>query len=471
MLPIVGPSYQLANRKADIQRSVNMHLVSMETPGKAPFIMDSVPGLLLFGAMGAAVRGQLVAAGRLFVVAGNVLYEVFSDGTNIARGTLLTSEGAVSLSYGITQLVLVDGPYGYVLTLSTNVFQQITSSGFYGSTRVRFIDNYFVFLRPDTQQFYISAINDATSEDPLDFASAESSPDALVSLEVDHSEIWLFGELSTEVWYDSGNADFPFSRNKGASVEVGCQAVHSVCKLDNSIFWIGKDINGSGIVYRTQGFLPVRISTQAVEQALQGSSELASATAYAYQDKGLSFYAINAPGLGSQWVYEVSTGSWHERCDLDSSGFFTQSRVTCHAFAFGKRLVGASDGNLYELSHTTYTNNGDPLVRERTTPHDAAPGRVLQFFRRFYLDCTTGEVTFAQIGTSSFMVELAWSNDSGASWSDGYMRPIGKIGEHFARLLWNALGSSRDRVWRIRFSDNAPFSIIDGQADAEPGKN
>ena len=41
-LPFVGPSYTLALRKGAQDRSVNLHLVGMETPGKAPFIMDSV---------------------------------------------------------------------------------------------------------------------------------------------------------------------------------------------------------------------------------------------------------------------------------------------------------------------------------------------------------------------------------------------------------------------------------------------
>lgn len=466
-LPIIGPSYVLATRKADIQRSVNMHLVGMETPGKAPFIMDSIPGLALFATLGIAIRGGINVEGRMFVVAGSMLYEISSTGIATSRGTLNTASGVVSMAFGISQLVMVDGPNGYVLTLATNAFQRITAAGFYGSVRVRFLDNYFLFVHPQTQQFYISAINDATSDDPLDFASAESAPDNLVTLEVDHSEIWLFGELTTEVWFDSGAADFPFQRNRGASIEVGCQAAHSVQKLDNSVFWIGQDVNGSGIIFRSQGFQAQRISTQAVEQAIQASTDLSSATAYTYQDRGLSFYCLNAPGLTSTWCYEVSTGAWHERCDLDSSGNFTQHRAQNYVFAFGKRYVGGSDGNLYELSRTAYTNYLDPLVRMRVTPHDAVPGRLLQFFSAFFLDCTTGE---AALGVDAY-VELSWSKDSGASWSNSIMRSIGKTGQRFSRLLWGALGSARDRVWRIKFSGNAPFSIIDGQANSQPGVN
>ena len=51
------------------------------------------------------------------------------------------------------------------------------------------------------------------------------------------------------------------------------------------------------------------------------------------------------------------------------------------------------------------------------------------------------------------------------------MRSLGKTGEIFARLLWNALGQARDRVWKVKFSGNAPFSIIDAAALATPGTN
>jgi len=45
-----------------------------------------------------------------------------------------------------------------------------------------------------------------TTIDPLYFAAAEGSPDNLVTLIVDHREIWLFGTNSVEVWYDAGTA-------------------------------------------------------------------------------------------------------------------------------------------------------------------------------------------------------------------------------------------------------------------------
>jgi hypothetical protein len=123
MTAFVGPSYQLGIGKAAFDRSVNLYLLGMETPGKAPFIMDSVPGYALFADLGGAVRGCLTTNDRTFFVAGSTFYEVDSAGVKTARGSLKTSSGPVDIEYGVFQVVMTDGANGYVFTLASNVFQ------------------------------------------------------------------------------------------------------------------------------------------------------------------------------------------------------------------------------------------------------------------------------------------------------------------------------------------------------------
>ena len=95
-------------------------------------------------------------------------------------------------------------------------------------------------------------------------ARAEGAPDQLISVNVDHREAWLFGTGTTEVWYNAGTADFPLQRIQGAFNELGCAAVYSVAKLDNTLFWLGADARGRGIVYQATGYRGERISTHAV---------------------------------------------------------------------------------------------------------------------------------------------------------------------------------------------------------------
>jgi hypothetical protein len=459
MLPFVGISYALSTRQASAQRSVNLYLTAMETPSKAGVIMRAVPGLVLFASLGAEVRGCIEAAGRCFFVAGGSLYELASDGTSTNRGSLLTNSGNVGMAWGTTQLVVTDGANGYVLTLATNSFAQISDTDWPGSDRVDYLAGFFLLKEPDTQRFYVTAIDDASSVDALDFASAESAPDDLVAHIVVNQRAYLLGETVSEIWYVSGGEDFPLSRSSGETIDVGCIAKWSVCKADAGLMWIGRDLNGSGIVYRASGGPPQRISTVAVEEALQGSTNLSQAVAYVYQDKGQTFYAINAPGLSATWVYEIATNAWHERCDLDGNGQFIAHRATHHVFAHGLHLVGDADGKVYRMDANTYTFNGDARVCERTSPNDAAPLREEKSHSKFVLDCQTGE---AASGTPQ--VELSWSNDGGATFKNPVTKSAGALGNRYQRLIWRRLGRTIDRVWKVRFSEAAPFSIVSGES-------
>lgn len=469
MLPICGPSYTLAVRKAAVQRAVNLYLVGIEVPDKAPFMLDSAPGkVLLSQPFVAEVRCQIEVKGRWFQVIGGNVVEMYSNGTSALRGTITTTTGVVSMAYGLFQLVIVDGSTaGYVLDLGTNVLAAIVDPAFYGSVRVRYLNGRFLFIRPNTQQFYWSAIDDATTYDPLDFASAESSPDNLISIEISHDEAWLFGPLSIEVWTGATSGDSAFVKNPSASIENGSVSPFAIVKADNTIYWIGRDQNGAAVVYRAQGYTPGRVSNHAIEQALQQSPGLGQATAYSYQEAGLTFVAFNSVDLTATWFYEVSTSQWHERCDVDPvTGAYVPDRGLNHCFIDNKHFVGSLNGKTYELSKTAYTVAGDPLVRERVTPHFALPSRLMQFFSAFWFDCTTGEA-----GQSvATYVELSYSNDSGATYSNPKVRSIGLVGERIARILWLLLGQSRDRIWKIKFSGNAPFAIVDGGAESTAGR-
>jgi len=459
MLPFVGPAYQLASRQASAQRSVNLFLRALETPSKAAHILEAWPGLVLFAALGAEIRGAIEIGSRCFVVAGSSLYELSSAGVATNRGTLSTSTGSVGMAWGTTQLVIVDGANGYVLTLGSNVFAAITDPDFPGSARVAYLDGFFVFSEPGTQAMYSTAIDDASTIDALDFASAESSPDEIVAHLVCNQRLFALGSRVSEIFFTTGGDSFPFSRSNGETIDVGCIANWSVVRADAGLIWIGRDANGSGMVYHTSGGPPQRVSTTPVEQLLQGSSDLSAAVAFVVQWQGETFYAVNAPGLSQTLVYQLSTNSWFDICDIDTDGQFMAFRATHHVFAHGLHLVGDADGNVYRMDGDAHTFAGDPLVCERTSPNDAVPLRELKTHSMFVLDATTGEAA-----TGEPMVELSWSNDGGATFGNPVLRSAGSLGNRYQRLVWRRLGRARDRVWRIRFSADAPFAIVSGQA-------
>ena len=262
--PILGSSYVARSVNAADSRMVNLFSEVVPEGGKEPGFLQRAPGLRLLATVGTGpIRGLWTFGGFGYVVSGSKLYKLTTGYTATELGTV-SGSGPVSMSDNGTQLfVACNGP-SYIYNAGTGVFQQITDPDFPGAVTVGYLDGYFVFNEPNSQKVWVTSLLEGTQIDPLDFASAEGAPDQMVSLIVDHREVWLFGTNSVEVWYDAGNADFPLARIQGAYNEIGCAAAYSVAKLDNGLFWLGADARGNGIVYRANGYTGQRISTHAV---------------------------------------------------------------------------------------------------------------------------------------------------------------------------------------------------------------
>lgn len=275
-----------------------------------------------------------------------------TDGTIGGVGTY-----EVSISQTIAAGTIMKGPAPY---------QEITSDSFLGASVVVYVDTYFIYMEPNSQRVYSVDTFDSSGSpiyplvfDATNVASAEGSPDNLVSIIVDHNELWLFGTNSVEVWYDAGGAAFPFSRIQGAFNELGCAATFSVAKMENGLFWLGADARGRGMIYRANGYRGERISTHAVEYAIGQYSVISDAIAYTYQQEGHSFYVITFPTANATWVFDASTNAWHERAGWENSTF-VRHRGNCQLAFNNEILIGDyRGGNIYAFDLDVHSDNND----------------------------------------------------------------------------------------------------------------
>lgn len=414
------------------------------------------------------IRGMAVnpEATALYVVSAGLLQRVNRDGTRVQLGTLNSRRGYVDMKIGTGQLVIVDGANLYVYNLTSGAFNRVVSSGWLGSRRVAYVDGYFIFSDPGTGTWYISAIEDASSLNALDFAQASSSPDDIQAVYADHGEVWLFGSKTTEVWNDTGASDFPFEKNKGATMQTGLMGAFTVRSLDNTLFWLGADENGAGMVWKSQGYQPVRVSTKSVDEAIQkairAGADMTQAIAYTYQQNGHSFYALQVPGLDTTWVFDVSVGHWHERAEF-VLGRYKQSRIKHHVHCYGKNLVAGDDGEIYELKPGVHNNAGDILVRDRISPHYATPSMAPIKFGPFNLDCTVGR---GKPGNGDPRVMLRTSDDGGSKWNSWRQASLGRVGETLTKSQFLRNGAARDRVWHVRCTDDVEFDILGAKVAA-----
>jgi hypothetical protein len=373
-----------------------------------------------------------------YVVSGNRLY----NGDGDLLGTIPGS-GLVSMADDGTQLVIVTGLLkSYVYTVAGGL-AEITDEDFPSASSVDFLDGYFLFSEPDSGRFFISAINDGTDFDALDFATAESAPDDLVCVFVDHREVWLMGVDTCEIWQNTGNADFPFERIPGAINEKGIWGQFTVTQTDNSIYWVDRD----GIVRRAgEGYSPQRISTHSIEyQISQGA--LDDAEAFSYAQEGHEFYVLTVPGAGT-FVYDAATQTWHERESINEGRW----RGCCFARNGGNQYVGDFEsGNVYQLSLDTYTDNGTEQVAEMVFPPVQNEGKRFRV-HEVRLDMETGTDGAPQ-------VMLSLSND-GKTWKNEAWTDFGALGEYTQRAVWRRLGMHETLHLKFSISDNSKRAVF-----------
>jgi Phage stabilisation protein len=468
---LTGGAYQAHAIAAAAQRCLNLYSEPIPQPEGEPDATAHypTPGLRLLATLSDyPVRGiRQATTGGIYVVAGSTVYSLDAVWNATALGSIKGGSTPVSMMDNGNDLLIVDGSsLGWDVTLATNAFAPIDDpTGFFaGADRVDFLDTFFLFNKPGTPQFY-SSLSLSNTFDSLYFADIEAVPQQLVSLAVAKREIWLLGERATEVWYNTGSADFPFGAMPGAFVDHGCAAKYSVAVMDNAVYWLSRDRQGQGVVLRGAGYQSTRISTFAIEQEMAGYPQISDAVAYTYELSGHYCYVLSFPAADKTWVYDMTTQLWHEWAWTDAAGHDHRHRGQVGALCNSTFVVGdGQNGNLYALDPAVYTDNGAPIRRSRAWPHLEADERRV-FYRQF--------IASLEVGMDTDMTEapqawLEWSDDRGVTWSNPVLQSMGRTGQYLTSVQFQRLGMARSRVFRLSWSAPIKTALLSAAIEATP---
>jgi hypothetical protein len=418
---------------------------------------------------GTTLTVSAVTSGTLYV--GQTI-----QGTGVTAQTIITALGTGSGGVG-TYTVSTSQTVGSTTLYGLNFSQLPTSDGpFTGGTNVDIVDNYFVYNRPNTQQFGCSNVLSPISGS-TNFSSKDGAPDNLVTLIVDHREIYLLGETSSEVWVDQGTSPFPFQRIPGTSTQHGIVTAFSISRLGNSFAYLSKNNRGTAQIVQMNGYVPQRISTHAVENSLTGQT-ITDAIAWTYQLEGHEVYVISFPSINLTWCYDLATGMWHKWLYTNNLGQYERCRGNCAAVFQGYVLAGDyANGKIYKLDRNVYTDDGQNVKRLRRAPHLTADLQR-QFFDELQIQFQPG------VGLSGITVPLndevvgadpqamlRWSSDGGSTWSNEHWTSIGQIGKYNNRAIWRRLGWSRDRIFEVTVSDPIKAVIVSANLKMTAGDN
>jgi len=309
-LPFLGSAYEGRSKSLNAQQSINLFpVLDRNEESKSVVAMYNTPGLVEFSDTGtsAIVRSIHVMRDKLYAVVGNTVYEVTTEGVATSLGVITTSTGHVGMATNGTQLLIVDGTDSGHLVVG-GVLVDIADTDFPAATDCIFFDGYFVVTVLNTGKIQISKLYDGLSWDPLDFATAEASPDNLVGIGSTQQNIWLFGDHTIEIYYNSGNVDFPFQRVPGGIIDIGCLSLTSLSQIEGVLYWLTDERT----VVKSNGYGFEVISTTGINYQISTYDTVDDAVGYTYTSEGFIFYVLDFPTENKTWVCNAKTFMWHE---------------------------------------------------------------------------------------------------------------------------------------------------------------
>jgi len=274
---------------------VNLYVVARQVRGSSGYLINQ-PGIAAFGDTLGVDRGGFYSErfNKHLRVTGESLLDIAEDGTTATLGTV-TGSLQCQLDQSFNNFAIVaDGKLWYYNL--TDGFRQITGENLGNPIDVCFIDGYFFFT--DGENLYHTTLADEEVIEPLDFATAEFSPDPTLAVKkTKENQVIVFGRYSTEWFANVGSANFAFSRIQGKAVKAGIVATQCQTELDGQFFILGGRKEESPSIHIVSGGSLQTIASREVEKIIDQytEEELQTASLESRVEDGYMFLHVNLP--------------------------------------------------------------------------------------------------------------------------------------------------------------------------------
>lgn len=461
-LYLTATSYPSKSGIASSQMLYNMYSENTiaSSPFKAPTLFN-ISGSTLWKAIPDNYNpyyGSVAMNQYLYVVFGTEVYKIDTNKNVTNIGTLGTSPARVRMVENGRQVtILTNSGIAYYYTEATDTFGQITSAAFPIASSITSLDGYTIVSEAETGKFFVSDLRDTTVWSSLAQGTAEALSDNIVALATYQRQLFLLGERSIEVWYDSGVTAQPFRPINQTFIAQGCIGKNALTVSQSGLFWVAD----SKSIFWTQSFSVKKISTFGIDYLLSQISKPENIIAFSYIKQGHEFICFTSEEDEVTITYDVATESWQNRGSLNSSGNSQTYWGATDAIEFNNQIIvpGVENGKLFYLDQSVYTENG------RTMTSEVVSATLFFDFNRFTINQL---ILVMQNGVgvpepdqgSNPLIEMFFSIDGGKNFNTAQAVSIGKEGEYLTQIKWPNLGQARSFIIKFRITDPVPRAIV-----------
>lgn len=386
------------------------------------------------------------------------------DVVNIDSTSASTSQSYFVKTFLDAELFFHNKVTAYLLDSSFNLVSMTTPPTAPYVAGAVYLNNY-LFLGTDTNRIYNSAVGDPTTWNALDYVTFEQTADNLVGIAKHLNYLVAFGNVSTQFYYDAGNATgSPLGVAQSYTSEIGCAAPDSIVSTSNTVLWIGTSKTYGRSVYIMDGVSPVRVSTHNVDKHL-GADDLSEVSAYCYTISGHTLYILTLHNTDKTLVYDINERMWYTWTqwamasdDQPNPGTYYESyfRPTFYAQVNGVPYMLDDDtAEIYQLDVDVYQDDGEDIYCRTVT--DISDNGTTK--RKFYgrLEIIGDKVA----GT----MRIRHSGDDYNTWSS-----YREVNLNAARSQVYLSGADRRRAWEFLVTSNCPLRLDGAEIDFRIGE-
>jgi hypothetical protein len=413
-------------------------------------------------------QGLAAFNNRLIAVINNIVYSV-NPSSSYAVANLGSTSSTTNQSYFVktfldTYLFFHNGTTGYLLNQSFGFVSMTTLPSSPYVAGCVFLDNY-VFIGTSNNRIYNCNLGDPTTWDALSYISFEQTADNLVGICKHLNYLVAFGSVSTQFFYDAGNATgSPLGVAQSYTSEIGCASGDSIVSTSNTVLWVGTSKTYGRSVYIMDGVAPVRVSTNHIDKHLEADG-LSSVRAYCYTFGGHTLYILSLLNTNQTLVFDINEKMWYnwtqysiQSNDQPNPGTYQESyfRPTFYTQLSGTPYVLDDDtATIYYFDTNTYQDAGQPIYCRTVT--DILDNGSTK--RKFY-----GRLEIIGDKVSGTM-QVRHSGDDYTTWSS-----YRSIDLSASRAQIYLSGADRRRAWEFLVTSNCALRLDGAEVDFRIGE-